>query len=95
MELKLLASGLVNVTIYEHGNPHFDNLGRGTRCSTYKQEVLIIGTHSNGRLKFATGKGKYDENTASGDLETDPVTEKMQFGNVEFTIINSFTLDLK
>jgi hypothetical protein len=95
MELTLLASGLVNVTIYEHGNPHFDNTGRGTRCSKYKQEVFFLGTHSNGRLKFATGKGKYDEKKASGDLETDEVIEKMAYGEAKFTIINSFELDLK
>jgi hypothetical protein len=95
MELTLLASGLVNVTIYEHGNPHFDNTGRGTRCSKYKQEVFFLGTHSKGILKFATGKGKYDENKATGDLKTDEVIEKMAYGEAKFTIINSFELDLK
>jgi hypothetical protein len=92
MELTLLASGLVNVTIYEHGNPHFDNIGRGTRCSKYKQEVFLIGTHSNGRLKFATGTGKYDQNIATGELETDEVIEKFKFGEAKFKIKNSFTL---
>jgi hypothetical protein len=95
MELTLLASGLVNLTIYEHGNPHFDNTGKGTRCSKYKQEILILGTHSKGILKFATGKGKYDENTASGNLETDEVTEKMAYGNAKFKIKNWFELKLK